>query len=244
MMTTVTATNTESLRKALNRRRDGAGAAFERLSCEARSCTACPRMNGRTRVLSRRNGALDARVLFVAEAPGRLGAEVTGVPLAGDQSGRNFERMLGAVGLTRDDVFVTNAVLCNPLTPDGRNDKPSPAEIVNCNRFLAGVIDVIAPDLVIAFGVAALSALARLEPHGLTLREHLGRPVPWYGRLLAALYHPSPRTRVFRSPAEQAADLAGCLDMASPYSDISVAGLARDRLLGPDSAPALVPSSA
>lgn len=182
-------------------------------------------------MLGLRNGDVNARVLFVAEAPGRHGAEITGVPLAGDQSGRNFERMLESVNLTRDDVFVTNAVLCNPLTPDGRNDKPSSAEIVNCNRFLAGVIDVISPDLVIAFGVAALSALARLEPHGLTLREHLGRPVPWYGRLLAALYHPSPRTRVFRSPAEQAADLAGCLAAASPYSDVVAADVGRLRAL-------------
>jgi DNA polymerase len=184
-------------------------------------------MHGRTRVLGPRNGNVNARVLFVAEAPGRLGAELTGIPLAGDQSGRNFERMLESVSLTRDDVFVTNAVLCNPLTPDGRNDKPSQAEIASCNRFLTGVIDVISPDLVIAFGVAALSALARIEPHELTLREHLGRPMPWYGRLLAALYHPSPRTRVFRSSQEQGADLAGCLAAASPYSDVGAAGVGR-----------------
>ena len=47
-------------------------------------------MEGRTRALGQGNGPLDARVLFVAEAPGRLGADRTGVPLSGDQTGRNF----------------------------------------------------------------------------------------------------------------------------------------------------------
>lgn len=234
MLSKVTTPNPEALRAFPRDRRESAAAAFERLVCEAQTCMSCPRMQGRTRVLGRRNGTLNARILFVAEAPGRLGAEVTGVPLAGDQSGRNFEHMLRAVGLTRQDVFVTNAVLCNPLTPDGRNDKPSAAEIVNCNRFLAGVIDVIAPDLVIAFGVAALSALARLEPHGLTLRENLARPLPWYGRLLAALYHPSPRTRIFRSPAEQVADLRSCLVAASLHTDVSMAIDGRSKPAGAD----------
>lgn len=243
MLTTVTTPNSDILSASPVGRRDSVVAAFERLACEARSCSACPRMHGRRRVLGRQNGALDAHVLFVAEAPGRLGAEVTGVPLAGDQSGNNFERMLGAVGLTRDDVFITNAVLCNPRTPDGRNDKPSASEIVNCNAFLAGVIDVIAPDLVIALGVAALSALARIEPHELTLREHLARPLPWSGRLLAVLYHPSPRTQVFRSLADQATDLARCLDAASPYRDVRVAARGRRVMLNAGGFPGLMPST-
>jgi uracil-DNA glycosylase family 4 len=243
MLTTLITPNSELLSASRAERRDSVELAFERLACDARSCTACPRMEGRRRVLGRRNGALDARVLFVAEAPGRLGAEVTGIPLAGDQSGRNFERMLGEVGLTRDDVFVTNAVLCNPLTPDGRNDKPSASEIANCNPFLSGVIDVIAPDLVIALGVAALSALARIEPHGLTLRENLARPVPWSGRLLTVLFHPSPRTQVFRSLAEQATDLARCLDAASPYRDVRVAARGRGAVLNAGGLPRPEPST-
>jgi hypothetical protein len=49
--------------------------AFEALVGRARGCVACPRMEGRTRVLSRANGPVGARVMFVAEAPGRLGAD-------------------------------------------------------------------------------------------------------------------------------------------------------------------------
>ena len=210
----------------------GRVAAFDRLVAEARACASCSRMGGRTRVLGPLNGSLTARVLFVAEAPGRLGADVTGIPLSGDQTGRNFERLLAAVGLRREDVFVTNAVLCNPRTDDGRNDKPTSTEIKSCAPFLTATIDIVDPDLVVALGVAALSALARVEPHSLTLREHLAQPRPWYSRLLAPLYHPSPRTRVFRSADEQAADLAACLAAASPYRDEENLRTYRPRALG------------
>ena len=71
-------------------------AAFEALTRRVQTCRACPRMEGRTRVLSRANGLVGARVMFVAEAPGRLGADRTGVPLSGDRTGRNFDALLSA----------------------------------------------------------------------------------------------------------------------------------------------------
>jgi uracil-DNA glycosylase len=185
--------------------------AFDSLVRSATTCIACPRMLGRRRVLGPGNGSLEARILFVAEAPGRLGAEKSGIPLQGDQSGRNFERLLAAVGLTREDVFITNAVLCNPQTPSGLNDKPTRAEVIECNHFLSSTIEVVAPALVIALGVSALAALGRVERHDLMLRRDLARPTPWFGRQLAVLYHPSPRTRVFRSWEEQVRDLDRCL---------------------------------
>ncbi|MBA2686298.1 MAG: uracil-DNA glycosylase [Gemmatimonadaceae bacterium] len=185
--------------------------AFRALALAARDCDACPRMRGRRRVLGAGSGAIRARTLFVAEAPGRLGAEMSGIPLHGDQTGKNFERLLAAVGLRREDVFITNAVLCNPQSPSGTNDKPTRAEIVECNHFLSETIAVVDPALVIALGVSALAALSRVERHGLTLRLHLARPTRWFDRHLAALYHPSPRTRVFRSFGEQVDDLARCL---------------------------------
>jgi uracil-DNA glycosylase family 4 len=187
---------------------------FEQLVRAATSCDACPRMRGRRRVLGSGNGSLRTRTLFVAEAPGRLGAERSGIPLHGDQSGRNFERLLAAVGLQRDAVFVTNAVLCNPQSAGGMNDKPTRAEIAECNHFLSATIEVVDPVLVIALGISALAALGRIEPHTLTLRADLGRPTQWFGRHLAVLYHPSPRTRVFRSFKEQVDDLDRCLRIA------------------------------
>src|ERR687893_1698225 len=109
---------------------------FEALVAEAAACRRCPAMCGRTAVLSELNGRVGARVMFIAEAPGRQGGDRTRVPLSGDQSGRNFARYLAAAGLTREDIFITNAALCNPRSASGANRKPRREEVSNCSAFL------------------------------------------------------------------------------------------------------------
>src|SRR5438046_3124119 len=101
--------------------RDGT---FAQLVQTVQACRLCPRMEGRTRVLGPANGPMSARILFVAEAPGRFGGDRSGVPLSGDRTGRTFTELLGAAGLRRDEIFITNAVLCNPRDHAGRNDRP------------------------------------------------------------------------------------------------------------------------
>src|SRR5688500_851632 len=101
-------------------------------------------MEGRRRVLGPANGPLDARVLFVAEAPGRLGGDRTGVPLTSDQTGRNFARLLEHAGLRRDEVFVTNAALCNPRSLGGLNRPPSRIELASCREHLRRTLDLVA----------------------------------------------------------------------------------------------------
>lgn len=159
-------------------------------------------------VLGPANGRLTARILFVAEAPGRLGAARTGVPLAGDQSGRNFERLLASAGLRRDDAFITNAVLCNPRDARGRNAPPTMPEVRNCSPFLRRTIELVDPPLVIALGVVALKALGHIAPHEIELRRDVARPVRWFERILVGVYHPSPRAQLHRSLARQCEDFA------------------------------------
>ena len=182
------------------------GAAFSCLVVEAQACRACPRMEGRIRLLGPANGSLHPRVCFVAEAPGRLGGDRTAVPLCGDQSGRNFEQLLAAAGLDRAAIFVTNAVLCNPRDTVGRNAPPTTAEIRNCSGFLATTLDLLQPPFVVALGAVALRALALLEPHGATLAADVGAVIPWRGRSLIPLYHPGPRAQLHRPFAQQAED--------------------------------------
>ena len=132
-------------------------------------------MKGRRRVLGPLNGSIPAEVMFVGEAPGRLGAEVTGVPFKGDHAGRNFERLLKGVGLDRDAVFITNAVICNPRSPAGANSRPAASEIRNCSTWLERTILLVDPKLVVSLGVISLAALAGLEAHRLTLARDVGR---------------------------------------------------------------------
>jgi uracil-DNA glycosylase family 4 len=180
--------------------------AFDHLVEEVHQCRVCPRMEGRRRLLSRANGALQPRVLFIAEAPGRLGGDRTAVPLAGDQSGRNFERLLAAAGLGRDEIFITNAVLCNPRDAAGRNAPPSEKELNNCSRHLAATLHVVQPSVVVTLGAVALRALQRLHPHELLLARDVGQAVRWDERWLMPLYHPGPRAQLHRDFAQQADD--------------------------------------
>lgn len=181
--------------------------AFARLCAEAQSCTRCPQMAARTAVLSERNGTVSPRALFVAEAPGRQGADRTRIPFHGDASGRAFERLLASVGLTRQDIFITNAVLCSPRSETGANRTPTQAEVRNCSAFLRRTIELLDPPLVVAIGATALAALGRIEAHGRTLKQDVGQRVDWFGRHLIPLYHPSPQVLIStRSLAQQEED--------------------------------------
>ena len=165
-------------------------------------------MDGRTRALGPGNGPLDATVLFVAEAPGRLGADRTGVPLSGDQTGRTFDALLAGAGIARSRVFISNALLCNPRKLDGRNDRPRAAELRNCSDHVRATIDVLDPTWVVTLGRAALDALALVEPHDRILARDVATAVSWHGRNLVPLYHPGPRALIRRPLAQQAADYA------------------------------------
>jgi DNA polymerase len=179
---------------------------FDELIAEVQACRRCPSMEGRRRVLSHANGPARVRVMFIAEAPGRRGGEVTGVPLSRDASGQRFSRLLSVAGLSREEVFITNAVLCNPRTVSGVNRPPARNELRNCSGWLRAQIALVDAAVIVTLGAVALAALDRIEPHGLTLRSDAGRSVPWNGRLLVPLYHPSPRAGLSRSYADQDED--------------------------------------
>jgi uracil-DNA glycosylase family 4 len=165
-------------------------------------------MAGRRRVLSRANGSPGALVLFIGEAPGRLGGERTGIPFSGDQTGRNFAALLAEAGLAREQVFITNAILCNPQDERGRNRGPAREELAACRDFLTRQLALVDAPLVVPLGAVALEALDAVAAHGLRLREAVGRPVPWQGRTLVPLYHPGPRAQLHRPFAMQREDFA------------------------------------
>jgi len=182
-----------------------AATSFEGLCQAVRGCRSCAAMN-HVHVLSHANGPLDSDVLFVAEAPGRLGAARTGVPLTSDVAGRRFATFLAQAGLGRERVFVTNAVLCNPLTAGGLNRRPARPEVTECSRFLREQLELVRSLVVVALGAVALDALRLIDPHDLVLARDVGRNVPWAARTLVALYHPAARSTVARSHEQQLAD--------------------------------------
>lgn len=172
---------------------DAKKAGFAALAEEAGRCYVCPALAERRAVLSELNGAVTARVMFIGEAPGRQGGDRTRVPFSGDQSGRNFTRYLASINLPREQIFITNSVLCNPRRASGANRRPTNNEIATCGNFLRRQIELINPRVVVTLGSVALEALRRIEPHALSLREAAGRVHAWNNRLLVPLYHPSPQ---------------------------------------------------
>lgn len=150
-------------------------------------------MCARQAVLSYLNGPIDARVMFIAEAPGRHGADRTRIPFSGDASGVNFEALIASIKLTRAEIFITNSVLCSPRKPSGANDKPTRAELRNCSDFLRRQIALINPSVIATLGAVALETLKLIEPHPYQLRDDAAKILRWSERLLVPLYHPSPR---------------------------------------------------
>ena len=169
---------------------------FLALSAEAAACVRCPAMCERAAVFSELNGPVDAPIMFIGEAPGRKGADRTRLPFSGDQSGRNFDRFLESIGLSRAKIFITSAALCNPRSASGANRRPSAAEIKNCSDFLTRTIDLIQPSIIVTLGTVALEALKLIHYHEFTLKKDAARICRWNDRLLIPLYHPSPQVLI------------------------------------------------
>jgi DNA polymerase len=157
-------------------------------------------------VLSEANGPLDADVLFVAEAVGRRGGAITGVPLTRDETGRRFGAFLEIAGIDRSRCFITNAVLCNPIDARGCNRPPSAAEATRCRSFLARTVELVRAPMVVALGRVALASLGAIADHRAQLDRHVGLPVSWSGRTLVPMYHPSRQSTLHRPQSAQEED--------------------------------------
>jgi uracil-DNA glycosylase family 4 len=180
--------------------------AFSALVAEVQACTKCARMCNSARVLNYSAGNLNAELFFIGEAPGRLGADETEVPFHGDTSGRNFEDLMAFAGISRNDIYVTNAVLCNPKDEQGNNSTPTLIEASNCQPFLKRQIELVNPKIVVTLGATALRVLAGIEMHKFTLSQLVRTIHTWFGRQLVPLYHPGQRAMIHRSFANQRSD--------------------------------------
>jgi DNA polymerase len=175
---------------------------FSKLSKKAAQCRLCPAMADLPAILRSKNGSIHTNLIFIGEAPGRFGAGRTGVPFHGDRSGDNFELLLDHAGLARKDIFITNAVLCNPLK-DGNNRRPTSKEISSCSSFLQDLLDIVAPKVVSTIGGVGLAAVNRLLGTHYKLADVVARPLSVSQFTLFPLYHPSPRVIYTRRSLDQ-----------------------------------------
>ena len=136
---------------------------MQKLKEEAETCYRCRLHKSRTNVVFG-TGPANAKIMLLGEAAGFM-EDQTGIPFVG-AAGKNLNTLLRTAGLKREDVYITNVLLCRPP----RNRDPLPDEIEACRRFLEGHISAIKPKLVITLGrIAARELLSRNVSMG---REH------------------------------------------------------------------------
>lgn len=160
------------------------------IEAEALGCEACRLCETRTHVVF---GVGDprARLMFIGEGPGHE-EDLKGEPFVG-AAGQVLDRIIVAMGLTRERVYIANTVKCRP--PKNRN--PEPDELAACRHFLIRQIEAIGPELIVLLGrVAAQAVLESDEPLG-RLR---GRFIDWRGIPVMCTYHPA---YLLRNPADK-----------------------------------------
>ncbi|MDA3868613.1 MAG: uracil-DNA glycosylase [Gammaproteobacteria bacterium] len=126
-------------------------------------------------------GKQTASLLVIGEAP-TLEEDAQGEPFVG-AAGQLLSAMLQAIGLQREDVYITSILKCH--TPDGRD--PLPAELAHCRHYLHRQIELLQPKVILAVGRVAAQALLDSKEKISALR---GIQHSYSGRVLIASYHP------------------------------------------------------
>jgi len=153
-------------------------------------CTLCKLHKGRHNIVFG-VGDPKARLMFVGEAPGE-DEDLKGEPFVG-KAGQLLTKMIEAMGLGRQDVYICNTVKCRP--PNNRN--PEPDELAACEPFLKGQLASVKPEAIVTLGKFAAQALLREQTPISRLRgqwrEYEGIPV-------MPTFHPA---YLLRSPQEK-----------------------------------------
>jgi uracil-DNA glycosylase family 4 len=127
-------------------------------------------------------GNPNADLMFVGEAPG-ADEDAQGVPFVG-RAGQLLTKIIEAIGLRRDDVYIANVIKCRP--PQNRN--PEQDEVETCEPFLFRQIDTIKPKVIVALGTFAARTLLRtLDP----ISRLRGRVYDYRGAKLIPTFHPA-----------------------------------------------------
>ena len=136
-------------------------------------------------------GNPNADLMFVGEAPG-ADEDIQGIPFVG-RAGQLLTKIIEAIGLTRDDVYIANVIKCRP--PQNRN--PEQDEVETCEPFLFRQIDIIKPKVIVALGTFAARTLLRtLDP----ISRLRGRCYEFRGAKLVPTFHPA---YLLRNPASK-----------------------------------------
>ena len=165
-----------------------AGAALADIRADLGDCTRCKLHQLGRRQIVYGVGNPDAALMFVGEAPGH-DEDVQGIPFVG-RAGQLLTKIIEAIGLSRDDVYIANVIKCRP--PENRN--PEPDEVASCEPFLFRQVQVIKPQVIVALGTFAAQTLLRTNDPISRLR---GKIFHYGDARLIPTFHPA---YLLRSP--------------------------------------------
>ncbi|WP_233611981.1 uracil-DNA glycosylase family protein, partial [Corallococcus sp. AB045] len=133
---------------------EGERPTLDQIRRELGDCRRCKLCSGRKNIVFG-SGNPRADLVFVGEGPGE-NEDLQGVPFVG-AAGDLLTKMIGAMGFTRNDVYIANVVKCRP--PGNRN--PEPDEIAACEPFLRSQLLALQPKVIVALGKFAAQTLLR-----------------------------------------------------------------------------------
>src|SRR4051794_29995363 len=141
----------------------------------------CPDLAATATQLVFGDGNADAELVFIGEAPGKNEDE-QGLPFVG-AAGRFLNEMLASIGLSREDIYITNIVKYRP--PNNRD--PLPQEKEAFLPYLRSQLEVIKPKLVVTLGRHSMDSLLP----GLQISKVHGQPKRYSGQVYMPLFHPA-----------------------------------------------------
>jgi len=154
---------------------------LQELQAVASTCTRCRLAAGRTQVVF---GVGDPRanVMFIGEGPGYY-EDKQGEPFVG-AAGQLLTKLLGEIGLRREEVYITNVVRCRP--PGNRD--PLPDEIEACRPYLSGTLDCVRPRVVVTLGNFATRVILDRQ---VSISRVRGQRFEIEGRTVIPTFHPA-----------------------------------------------------
>lgn len=161
---------------------DSGSTTLEAIQAELGDCTRCKLSEGRTNLVFG-VGNPNARILFIGEGPG-ADEDAKGEPFVG-RAGKLLTKIILAMGLQREDVYIANVVKCRPP----QNRAPLPEEASTCIPFLFKQIEAIAPEVIVGLGSTAVKHL--LGDDNLKISELRGKFQTWRNTKLMPTYHPA-----------------------------------------------------
>lgn len=151
------------------------------LTEEITNCQKCRLCAARTRAVPG-EGNPHARLMFIGEGPGR-DEDLTGRPFVG-RAGQLLDKMIAAIGLSREEVYIANVVKCRPP----QNRAPEMDEVAACMPYLRAQVGLIRPQVIVLLGSSALGAILGAE-HRIT-RER-GAWIERKGVFFMPTFHPA-----------------------------------------------------